>query len=66
VTNRDDCVTLTAEVVIMPELANGNSFNLANGNSHSVVNMPLEGALVLGPSLHLFDASPFRGRVNGL
>jgi hypothetical protein len=55
-----------AEVVTVPELSNGNSFILGNGDSIAVVNMPLEGALVLGPSLHLFDTSPFRCRINGL
>jgi hypothetical protein len=48
-----------AEVVTMPELSNGNSFNLANGSSYAVVNMPLEGALVLGPGLRVFDTSGF-------
>jgi hypothetical protein len=50
----------------MPGLSNGNSFNLANGSSFAVISMPLEGALALGPSLRLFDTSPFRGRCNGL
>jgi hypothetical protein len=53
-------------VVTVPELSCGNSFILGNGDSIAVVNMPLEGALVLGPSLHLFDTSPFRCRINGL
>jgi hypothetical protein len=55
-----------AEVVIMPELANGNSFILANGSSYGVVSMPLEGALALGPGLHVFDTSGFRKLGNAL
>jgi hypothetical protein len=66
VTIRHHYVTLAAEVVLMPELANGNSFILANGNSHAVVNMPLEGALALGPGLRVFDTSGFRKLGNAL
>jgi hypothetical protein len=66
VTNCYYCVTLAAEVVLMPELANGNSFILANGSSYGVVSMPLEGALALGPGLRVFSVSPFREPVNGL
>jgi hypothetical protein len=50
----------------MPELANGNSFILANGSSYGVVSMPLEGALALGPGLHVFDTSGFRKPGNAL
>jgi hypothetical protein len=50
----------------MTELANGNSFSLSGNSNFGVVNMPLEGALALGPSLHLFDVSPFRRPGNAL
>lgn len=65
-TNCDDYVTLVAEVVIVPELANGNSFVLANGSSYGVVSVSLEGAVALGPSLRVFDVSPFRRPGNAL
>jgi hypothetical protein len=42
------------------EIAHGNSFNLGNGQSICLAALHLEGALALGPGLHLFDTSAFQ------